>query len=207
MGETGAASRSSSNHRPSKKMLALLYFVASALGLIGAVLCYRANARYRGMIEDCLGPGMKVPERVFPFYDAAYLNSFIRTANGIPAPSGKSVLSLYIQPVLLWIDVGFAVFCAGFAAFFWLGLLELHFNYGWLESAVRFFLLMAVLYGFADVVEDLWLARLFSKRGPVNRQEGMIACVLTQTKLLTIVLSIVGGLFFLVLSRIFSKPS
>ncbi len=188
-------------------MLALLYFVASALGLIGAVLCYRANARYRGMIEDCLGPGMKVPERVFPFYDAAYLNSFIRTANGIPAPSGKSVLSLYIQPVLLWIDVGFAVFCAGFAAFFWLGLLELHFNYGWLESAVRFFLLMAVLYGFADVVEDLWLARLFSKRGPVNRQEGMIACVLTQTKLLTIVLSIVGGLFFLVLSRIFSKPS
>jgi hypothetical protein len=183
-----------------------LYFGASALGLIAAAFCYRANAPYRGMIENSLGPSMKVPERVFPFYDAEYLNNFIRIADGALTPSGKSALSLYVQPVLLWIDIGFAVFCAGFAAFFWFGVLQLSWRHAWLEEVFRFFLTMALLYGLADVAEDLWLVRLFSKKRPVNWLEGVVACFLTQAKLLTIILSVVGGLVFQVLSMIFPKP-
>jgi hypothetical protein len=51
----------------------------------------------------------------------------------------------------------------------------------------------------------LWLVRLFSKGAEVTKPEGAVACVLTQTKLLTISLSLIGGLLFLVLGRIFAK--
>jgi hypothetical protein len=186
--------------------MTLLYFAASVIGLMAAAWCYRANAPYRGMIEKALGPGLMVPERVSPVYGAEYLNNFIRVAGGTPTPLGKSVLDLYIQPVLLWIDIGFAIFCAGFSALFWLAMLQLSLGYAWLDEAFRFFLTMALLYGLADVAEDLWLVRLFSKKSPVNSLEGLIACVLTQAKLLTIILSVVGGLVFQVLSMIFPKP-
>jgi hypothetical protein len=186
--------------------MTLLYFAASAIGLVAAAWCYRANAPYRGMIEKALGPGLMVPERVSPVYGAEYLNNFIRVAGSTPTPLGKSVLDLYIRPVLLWIDVGFAIFCAGFAALFWLGVLQLSWRHVWLEEVFRFFLTMALLYGLADVAEDLWLFRLLSRKSPVNSLEGLIACVLTQAKLLTIILSVVGGLVFQVLSMIFPKP-
>jgi hypothetical protein len=181
-----------------------LYIIASAVGLIAAALCYQANAPYRGMIENSLAP-MKLPERVYPFYGASYLNDFIRSAN-IQTASGKTVLEFYIRPVLLWIDVGFAIFFAGFAAFFWFGLLELSLGYVWLDKASRFFLTMSVVYGLADVAEDLWLVRLFSKKGPVNWIEGLTAGALTQTKLVTIILSGVGGPVFQGLGVIFAKP-
>jgi hypothetical protein len=181
-----------------------LYFIASAVGLIAAALCYRANASYRGMIEKSLTP-MKLPERVYPFYGASYLNDFIRSAN-VQTASRKTVLGIYIRPVLLWIDIGFAVFFAGFATFFWLGLLELSLGYVWLDKASRFFLTMSVLYGFADVFEDLWLVRLFSKQGTVNWIEGLTAGALTQIKLGTIILSGVGGPVFIGLGMIFPKP-
>jgi hypothetical protein len=66
---------------------------------------------------------MNVPERVWPFYDAAYLNDFISVAAAKRTSLGKSVLELYIRPTLFWIDVGFAIFCAAFAALFWMAVL------------------------------------------------------------------------------------
>ena len=61
-----------------------------------------------------------------------------------------------------------------------------------------------LVYGVADVSEDLWLARLFSKKAEVTPLEGAVACILTQTKFLSNVLSICSALLFLLLSKIFA---
>jgi hypothetical protein len=188
-------------------MPVLLYFVASAASLIAAALCFRANQPYRGAIDGCLGQDLIVPERVFPFYDAAYLNKFISAAKDSSTPLGKSALDLYVRPVLLWIDVGFAIFYAGFIVCFWLALLNSLAGHGLLERAFQFLLTMGAAYGVADVVEDLWLVRLFSKRSPVSRFEGLLACALTLTKLVTIALSLIGGVVFWILNRAFPKPN
>jgi hypothetical protein len=143
---------------------------------------------------------------MWPSYDAAYLNRFVSAAAAQPASPGKNALELYIHPTLLWIDVGFAVFCAGFAALFWLGLLKVLTDYPLIKHPMAFFISMSLLYGGADVAEDLWLARLFTKGGKVTKAEGWIACALTETKLVTLTLSGAGGLLFEVLQLTFPRP-
>jgi hypothetical protein len=181
----------------------------SAVCLIVAARCFVANQVYRGVIDAALavaqdGP-IDVPERVKPYYDAAYLNKFISIAKNQRTTSGKSALELYIHPTLLWIDIGFAVFYAAFLAFFWLGALTLLAGYPILAFASKFCLAMAIAYGIADVAGDLWLVRLFSRGTEVAKPEGALACLLTETKLLTISLTLVRGLLFLAMGKIFAK--
>jgi hypothetical protein len=64
---------------------------------------------------------------------------------------------------------------------------------------------MSVGYGVSDVAEDLWLAKLLSKQGSVTSAEGFFASLLTQVKMVTISLSIVGGILFTVCGKIFAK--
>lgn len=64
---------------------------------------------------------------------------------------------------------------------------------------------MSVVYGVADVAEDFWLVRLFLRGAKTTKPEGALACLLTQTKLLAISLTLVGGLLFLALGKIFAK--
>jgi hypothetical protein len=90
---------------------------------------------------------------------------------------------------------------------FWLALLNLFAGHGAVEHAFQFLLTMGAAYGVADVVEDLWLVRLFSKRSPVSGFEGLLACALTQAKLVTISLSLIGGGVFWILNRAFPKPN
>ena len=152
-------------------MQALFCFVASAICLIAAAACFKANQRYRSAIDTSLNSAMNVPEQVWPLYDAAYLNMFISTARKQSTPLGMNAPALYVRPTLLWIDVSFAIFCAGFAALFWFGWLRLLRDYPAAELPLQFLLVMAVLYGLADVVEDLWLVRLFLKRAEVTKGE------------------------------------
>lgn len=183
---------------------AVFLFTASALCLFVAAGSFRANQRHRGAITTALAGEMKVPEEM-PFYGAAYLNKFISVAEQRPSILRKSVLDLYIRPTLLWIDIRFAIFCAAFVALFWLGLLSALPIFRCLECALQFSILMAVLYGFSDVAEDLWLARLFLRRTNVTKFEGAIACALTDMKFITICLSVLGGLLFIVLGKIFAN--
>jgi hypothetical protein len=184
---------------------ALCSLAAAIVFMIAAGGCFRANLRYRGAIDECLDKGVDIPERKSPLYGAAYLNGFIAMARGRRTSFGQGALDLYIRPTLLWIDIRFAVFCAAFAALFWLALLELLPSYHALDVALKFFIGMAILYGLTDVGEDLWLVRLFSKESEVTKFEGAIACGLTQTKLVTIILSVAGGLLFLALNKLFAR--
>jgi hypothetical protein len=103
-------------------------FVISAVCLVLAASCFRMSQPNRAAIDVSLAhvtaEKLTVPERMWPSYNAAYLNRFVSAAAAQPASFGKNALELYIHPTLLWIDVGFAVFCAGFAALFWLELLK-----------------------------------------------------------------------------------
>jgi hypothetical protein len=132
-------------------------FVISTVCLVLAAACFRMNQPNRAAIDVSLshvsGEKLYVPERMWPFYDAAYLNRFVSAAAAQPASSGKDGLELYIHPTLLWIDVGFAVFCAGFAALFWLGLLKVLPDYPLINYLMAFFISMSLLYGGADVAE------------------------------------------------------
>jgi hypothetical protein len=185
-------------------VITIYAFAGSSVALVAAAWCFKANQAYRGAIDDALGATLNVPERVYPFYGAAYLNRFISTAARRPTVFDRSALALYIRPTLLWIDVGFAIFCAGFSALFWWALTRLFSDHHSLELFLRFFLVMSVVYGVADVSEDLWLARLFSRGSKITAPEGAIACFLTQTKLLSFVLSIVGAMLFALLGKIFA---
>jgi hypothetical protein len=188
---------------------ALVCFLIAAVCLIVAVRCFVASQVYRGAIDAALaaaqGGPIDVPERVKPYYDAAYLNKFISIAKNQRTKSGKSALELYIRPTLLWIDIGFAVLYAAFLATFWLGVLILLADHPMLAIVSKFCLAMAVAYGIADVAEDLWLVRMFSRGTEVANSEGALACLLTETKLLTISLTLVGGLLFLALGKIFAE--
>jgi len=188
---------------------ALVCFLISAVSLIAAVRCFAANQAYRGAIDAALaaarGGPIDVPERVKPYYDAAYLNKFISMAENQETTFGKSALVLYIRPTLLWIDIWFAVCYAIFLASFWLGVLSVTAEHTVVALVAKFCLVMAIAYGIADVAEDLWLIRLFSKGTEIAKSEGALACLLTQIKLLTISLTLIGGLLFLALGKIFAK--
>jgi hypothetical protein len=75
----------------------------------------------------------------------------------------------------------------------------------WLVCVIQFFILMAILYGVSDVAEDLWLARLFLRRGNVAKYEGVIACALTDTKIVTISLSVIGVALFELLGKVYGS--
>jgi hypothetical protein len=185
-------------------------FVISAVCLVLAAACFRMNQPNRATIDRSLAhvsaEKLNVPERMWPSYNATYLNRFVSVAAAQPASSRKSALELYIHPTLLWIDVGFAVFCAGFAALFWLGLLKVLPDYPLIKYLMAFFISMSLLYGVADVAEDLWLAKVFTKGGEVTKAESWIACALTETKLVTLSLSGAGGLLFEILQLTFPRP-
>jgi hypothetical protein len=61
---------------------------------------------------------------------------------------------------------------------------------------------MGLLYGLADIAEDAWLARLLMRHRPISSSDALLARSLTQMKLLTIVLSLMGGATFAILSAI-----
>jgi hypothetical protein len=162
-------------------MNALVCFLIWAVCLTVAVRCFVANQLYRGAIDAALavaqGGPIDVPERVKPYYDAAYLNKFISIAENQGTTLGKSALELYIRPTLLWIDIWFAISYAIFLAFFWLGVLTLLEEHSVLAFVSKFCLAMAVAYGIADVAEDLLLVRLFSRGTEVAKSEGALACL------------------------------
>jgi len=190
-------------------MYQITYFAISIVCLVLAAVCFKMNQPNRGAIDLSLAHAsddpLNVPERMMPYYDSAYLNKFILVADAQPTSFGKSALQLYIRPTLLWIDIGFAVFCAAFATFFWLGLLNVLPESLWVRRLMLFFITMSLLYGVADVAEDLWLVRLFTRGGEVSKSEGYIACALTETKLATISLSVAGGLLFEILQVTFPR--
>jgi hypothetical protein len=186
-------------------LVAAIAFLVCAVSLICGAWCFKANQRYRGAVNSSLRNELDIPESRF-WYDSDYLNKFIALAGTRSTPFGKTALQLYVAPCLLWLDVGFAVGCAPFAALFWVGFLLLFPDNQTLFGIFMFFIWMAVAYGVVDVLEDLLLARLLTRGSEVGRREGRLASAVTKIKMVTITLSLVGGVAFFVFGKIFPKP-
>jgi hypothetical protein len=115
---------------------------------------------------------------------------------------GISALHLYVRPTLLWNDVVFAVALSSFTALMWLTVAVSIDGHPFVKTLTLFFAVMGVGYGFADVAEDICLARFLSQSAPLTDRQAMLACRLTQLKLVTIVLSVLGAATFFILSAI-----
>jgi hypothetical protein len=153
------------------------------------------------------------PERLWT-YDEEYLERFGRAAARAPLRRGTA-LELYLKSTLRW-DIAFAISLAAFVALFWFAVAGAAWAPLWLARAALLCGSMGILYGAADVAEDLKLISILRGFVPaadrdagesvageerrVDPAEAMAANLLTRIKMMTIVLSIVGALVFATLS-------
>jgi hypothetical protein len=132
-------------------------------------------------------------------YGNAHLDYFVQRTAAVTA-WGRPALELYWKFVLR-ADIAFAVSLAASIVLFWLALATVSWAPPWLRGLAIFAAFMGALYGAADVAEDLKLVAIL--RDPrKNRAQAATANFLTRLKFVTILLSVVGVLFFIVLSMV-----
>jgi hypothetical protein len=98
-------------------------------------------------------------------------------------------------------DIAFAVSLAACTILFWLAVATVDRAPPWLGGLAIFAACMGALYGAADVAEDLKLiAMLRDPQKIIDSAQATAANFLTRLKFATILVSVVGVLFFIVLS-------
>jgi hypothetical protein len=132
-------------------------------------------------------------------YGNAYLDYFVQRTAAVTV-WGSPALELYWKFVLR-ADVVFAVSLAASIVLFWLAIGTVFWAPPWLCGLAMFAAFLGALYGVADVAEDLKLvAILRDPRKTIDPAQAAAANFLTRLKFVTILLSVVGVLFFIVLS-------
>jgi hypothetical protein len=183
-----------------------LILVISILSLIVAVNVFVRNVEPRGEINKSLGENMPTPERrVTEGYNSDDLNQVAKHLRSHLRVDRRSLLELYIRPVLIWNDIIFAIALSAFSATLWLWIV-VHFGLsGWPRNLLILLAASALLYGIFDVAEDVTLVRLLQKSDPISKSDGQIASLLTRLKFVTIVVSVTGGIVFQTLSWMTSE--
>jgi hypothetical protein len=138
------------------------------------------------------------PERLWT-YDEEYLDHFVERSKAVFVRS-RTALEAYRDIVLRW-DIAFAVSMTAFIVLFWLDVATATWAPLWLVRLAILAECMGVLYGIADVAEDTKLRGILDDgRAIVDPAEAAAANALTRVKFTAIVLSVVGGLMFAVLT-------
>ncbi|HXD13320.1 MAG TPA: hypothetical protein VNU65_04010 [Xanthobacteraceae bacterium] len=138
------------------------------------------------------------PERLWT-YDEEYLDHFVQQSLAASVGSRKA-LEAYRDTVLRW-DIAFALTMTAFIVLFWLDVATATWAPPWLARLAILAECMGVLYGFADVAEDVKLrAILDDGHAIVDPAEVAAANALTRVKFAAIALSVVGALMFAVLT-------
>jgi hypothetical protein len=174
-----------------------LKLAVALLGLMVAIIAFVRNQPHRNLINDALGDKLRIPERMWG-YSAEDVQGVIDQLRSAPAIEGRSPLDVYVRPVLYWNDILFAVALAVFSASLWLWILGQVGPVGALRYALIAVTISAVVYGVADVAEDVMLARLFAQP-KVSAGGTWVACQLTRIKIATNAGSITAGAVFLTL--------
>jgi hypothetical protein len=145
------------------------------------------------------------PERLWT-YDEEYLDHFIEQSEAVFV-GRRRALEAYRDAVLRW-DIAFAVSMTAFIVLFWLDVATATWAPLWLARLAILAECMGVLYGFADVAEDIKLrAILDDGRAIVDPAEAAAANALTRVKFAAIALSVVGVLMLAVLTVADRLPS
>jgi hypothetical protein len=195
------------------------FFNARRRAVIDAALCKPHSERLH-MFDLAYGDtltmrnqkSLAVPERLWT-YDGDYLEQFAEAASAAQVPSGGTALNLYFGPTLNW-DIVFAVSLALFVALFEFGAATL-LTQPAAKGAMLFCAGMGIVYGAADVAEDIKLILILrdwhrlviasAKNGGgaeahIDPGEAAAANALTRIKFVTICLSALGGVVFGILS-------
>lgn len=146
------------------------------------------------------------PERSWS-YDAHDLAEF-SDASGSVKVGQTPALEFYVRSILRGSDIFFAVALAAVTAFVCYRVAIFPMSWRSINWIALLAAAMGILYGVADIAEDLKLASIL--RAPhksdglptVDRAEAAAANMLTRIKMLTLSLSIVGVGIFLILSAL-----
>lgn len=178
------------------------YFVLiiSVIGLAVAVAAFLNNRASRDSINESLASKeLRTPERRFT-YSAEDLQRVAEHLKTQPSSDRRTLLDLYVHPVLIWNDIIFAVALSMFSAALWIWIM-VHFGLAGLpRNLIIAAAVSAILYGIFDVAEDVVLARLLGKSQTISKDEGLIACQLTRLKMVTLAGSVTGVVAFETLS-------
>jgi hypothetical protein len=185
--------------------------------LLAAVAFIWNGARRITWENNWRNQAVRIPEAMV-FYEAEDLRAFAKAALRVSI-KGESALSFYANKILHGCDLAYAVALAVVTAYVWF---RIALGYAptapqsWLSSAVLWFApycaAMAIAYGVADIAEDLKLASIL--RGPVlpnsedlvvDRAEAAAANMLTVIKMVTLLLSVIGFILFLLLQWLQSE--
>jgi hypothetical protein len=168
---------------------------ATWLIVVVALLVFGWNAYNRAQWDvDWNGPGSlrpKHPEGRW-CYDNRDLEEFARAAADVPGDA----LEFYRQSILRRSDLCFAIALAGLTAWIWGCIAITPQSHIWLNWIALPGAAMAIVYGIADVAEDLKLASIFDSADKVDRAEAMAANMLTRIKMVALCLSLIGLIIF-----------
>ena len=155
----------------------------------------------------------KIPERCWT-YDMRHLRGFALHAARVNVLR-RPAMDYYVRVILLGSDLAFAVALTVATVWIWLLVVLRDEPWAWLPFQSCFAVLwpylqwfalwaiaMAILYGVADISEDVKLAAILKHADKLDRANIAAANMLTRIKLVTVFLSIVGAGLFIVVSVI-----
>jgi hypothetical protein len=159
------------------------------VGLAVAVVWNAVNrARWDIAWAAAGNAAIDIPERRWT-YDAQDLEQFAEPA------SRTNLLPLY-QRILRSSDLGFAFFVAAVSTYIWWRIADTRLGCPVVNWAALPLGAMAILYGIADIAEDLKLSSILEHPNAIDRAEAAATNMLTRIKLVTICLSLIGLVIF-----------
>jgi len=139
---------------------------------------------------------VRFPETIWRSYGQDELRSFVTALGGPSDPH----LRTYIDDILRFSDLWFAVALAAFSAFvcYWIWTLRKRF----LSKPALLLGASALVYGVSDLAEDTLLAKILEDVDHADPAEIATASLMTQIKIGSLVLSGVGAVTFLVIHSV-----
>jgi len=135
-----------------------------------------------------------VPETCWS-YDARSLETFARAARCVWI-GNRTALDRYTIDILRFSDIALAMALAAVSVFIWYEIVVLPRSYDWVKWAAFPCGAMAILYGVADLAEDLKLSTLLRHSDKVDRADAAATNMLTRIKFVSLGLSIIGAAVF-----------
>jgi hypothetical protein len=169
-----------------------------ALFVIAVLACLVWNGRNRARwAADA--KGVVTPEQRFGGYDARDLEQFKQAIS-------RELLESYIR-ILRSSDIAFAIMLSAVTAWLWYVIASMLHDCVWVNWAPWPFAAMAILYGVADVAEDLKLSTILKHPGPADIAETAAASTLTRVKIATLIMSLIGAVIFKIYEKAESAAS
>jgi hypothetical protein len=140
----------------------------------------------------------RIPEKCWS-YDARDLEAFANAAKTVRI-DGQSALEFYRHNILERSDICLAIALAAVTAFVCYEIAVAPLRCELLNWAALPLGAMAILYGIADVAEDMKLASILKHPQNIDRADAAAANMLTRIKMTTLTLSLIGLAIFFVIA-------